>query len=179
MKSKRTAGSIGRRERREFSAEFVVLHYRVGGGRGGTAARELDSDAARAEIRPTLDRDMVVKRLPWGVGEYGLPMGINRENRTLYSTGDCPVCADSGAVLIFCSKASSELVFYCPLCGVAWSSPPIDRRLDEIHSLEQVAPSGISLPSEDDLVDLKRTRTVNEVEYREWQEDLEPYLAAK
>jgi hypothetical protein len=40
-----------------------------------------------------------------------------------------------------------RLVFYCPLCGVAWERPP-DGRIDEVNALETLAPDGVLLPTE-------------------------------
>ena len=81
--------------------------------------------------------------------------------------------------MVFCSNASGKLIFYCPLCGVAWSNRPVGMELRQICSLRQVAPTGISLPSEDDLVDLRRSGTVHNVDYRTWREFLDPFLPGK
>jgi hypothetical protein len=70
------------------------------------------------------------------------------EGHKLYSAGECPVCADSGAVLLLREADSETIVFFCPLCGVAWKEPPLDRRVDEVASLETIAPNGVTLPSE-------------------------------
>lgn len=67
--------------------------------------------------------------------------------RMIYSVGDCPVCADSGAVLLLKAVGSDRMVFLCPLCGVAWREPPVDRRLDEVETLQDLAPNGVALPT--------------------------------
>jgi hypothetical protein len=69
-------------------------------------------------------------------------------NLRLFSLGNCPVCSDSGAVLLIAEKLSGRLLFHCPLCGVAWKKPPIPDQLDEIRSLKELAPEGISLPTD-------------------------------
>ena len=73
----------------------------------------------------------------------------------LFEIGQCPVCFGSGAVIILEARKSRTLVFYCPSCGVAWPSPP-GRRIDTIFTLEEVAPQGVSLPSEEGLDSLRR-----------------------
>ena len=78
--------------------------------------------------------------------------------------------------MVFCSNATGKLIFFCPLCGVAWSNRPIGMQLNQICSLQQVAPTGISLPGERDLVDLTRSGTVHNVDYSTWQEFLDPLL---
>jgi hypothetical protein len=70
--------------------------------------------------------------------DFGLP--------AIYSVGDCPVCADSGAVLLLKAAGSGQLLFYCPLCGVAWEQPP-GKRIDQIKDLATLAPDGVSLPT--------------------------------
>jgi hypothetical protein len=84
----------------------------------------------------------------------------------MYSMGDCPVCADSGAVLLLRVVGSEQIIFFCPLCGGAWRSPPVDRRLDEIMSLNDLAPNGVALPTE-----LEATRTdlaLTELAFDHW-----------
>jgi len=65
----------------------------------------------------------------------------------MYSAGHCPVCADSGAVLLLKAHGSGRLFFFCPLCGVAWPEPPLDRRLDTVFDLLSFAPDGVVLPT--------------------------------
>jgi hypothetical protein len=65
----------------------------------------------------------------------------------VYSVGDCPVCADSGVVLLLKVVDSDKMVLFCPLCGVAWREPPADRRLDDIETLQNLAPNGVALPT--------------------------------
>jgi len=69
------------------------------------------------------------------------------DKQWLYSACDCPVCFDSGAVLLLRASSSGRMIFFCPLCGVAWREPPLDRRIDEILSLEDLAPNGVTLPT--------------------------------
>jgi len=40
-----------------------------------------------------------------------------------YSAGDCPVCADSGALLFVTDEAQGRVLIYCPACGCAWAHP--------------------------------------------------------
>jgi hypothetical protein len=68
------------------------------------------------------------------------------KSNQIYSVGDCPVCADSGAVLLVKAFGSGQLFFYCPLCGVAWTQPP-EGRIDDITELKALAPNGLCLPT--------------------------------
>jgi hypothetical protein len=73
---------------------------------------------------------------------------IRQMTEKLLSLGDCPICMDSGAMLLLTSLGPPQsAIFYCPLCGVAWTEPPRDGRVDEIASLGDVAPSGVRLPT--------------------------------
>ena len=92
---------------------------------------------------------------------------------TLFSLGDCPVCADSGAVLVVRSLDSGRLCFFCPLCGIAWADPPPLGVLDHVHSLDDLAPSGISLPTRTDLGSLARNPSLREERYETWRAELE------
>jgi hypothetical protein len=70
------------------------------------------------------------------------------KDRSIYSLGDCPVCADSGAVLLVKAIGSGQLLFYCPLCGVVWRQPPEGHiKDDDIVALRTLAPKGVSLPT--------------------------------
>lgn len=71
--------------------------------------------------------------------------------RRIYSVGDCPVCADSGAVLLLNAVGIDRIVFFCPVCGVAWREPPAERRLDEVLTLQDVAPNGVALPTSSEV----------------------------
>jgi hypothetical protein len=84
----------------------------------------------------------------------------------IYSAGACPVCADSGALILLKASGSGAMLFLCPLCGVAWSEPPLDRQLDEITPLESLAPNGVSLPTASEVLGLGLALT--EVSSRDW-----------
>jgi RHS repeat-associated protein len=86
--------------------------------------------------------------------------------RRIFSVGDCPVCADSGAVLLLKAAGSARMVLFCPLCGVAWPEPPTDRRLDEIKTLQDLAPSGVMLPTSSEAMDTGFALT--EVAFEDW-----------
>lgn len=59
----------------------------------------------------------------------------------LYNVDICPVCSIAGYVLALKARRTCRLVFYCPHCSTAWKSIPPD--LEIIHSLEELAPSGV------------------------------------
>lgn len=71
----------------------------------------------------------------------------------VFGIADCPVCADSGALIALKPRRpGAGLVFFCPLCGCAFREPTPPRTLDQILSVEQVAPEGVVLPSDDEVV---------------------------
>jgi hypothetical protein len=73
------------------------------------------------------------------------------EISAIYSAGECPVCADSGALLLLRAIGTARVFFFCPLCGVAWREPPMPNHLEEILTPAAVAPDGVELPSVDEV----------------------------
>jgi hypothetical protein len=69
----------------------------------------------------------------------------------VYSIGDCPACPDFGQVVVLTSKADGNLVYYCPACGTAWLTPPAPDRIDQVNSLEEVAPCGVKIATRLDI----------------------------
>ena len=61
----------------------------------------------------------------------------------------CSVCGDSLACLA--ARKSGRLVFFCPLCGVAYREPPPLWELEEILRLDELAPAGVALASRAEL----------------------------
>jgi len=49
------------------------------------------------------------------------------------------------------SRGTGTVFFYCPLCGIAWNYPPPPTVLDEMNPLEHFAPSGIALPTREEI----------------------------
>lgn len=70
-----------------------------------------------------------------------------QSKQLIYSAGDCPVCSNSGAVLLLKASDSGNLFFFCPICGVGWRDPPRPWELDEVTELAQFAPNGATLPT--------------------------------
>ena len=62
--------------------------------------------------------------------------------KRIYSCGECPVCAGSGAVLYFRECRTNAPIFCCLLCGLAWDTPP-GNALDEIVAISEAAPCGV------------------------------------
>jgi hypothetical protein len=69
----------------------------------------------------------------------------------LFGTMECPVCADSGSLICLKRKQAGAFVFYCPLCGIAFREVPPPGTVDEILSLQQIAPDGVELPSRQEV----------------------------
>lgn len=96
----------------------------------------------------------------------------------LYSVGDCPVCESSGMVLALRRAGSDQIVFFCPLCGTAWTQVPQAHELDEINALRELAPDGVELLSSDDADSLRALGLDPEAtDYGPWAADLAPHLA--
>jgi hypothetical protein len=70
----------------------------------------------------------------------------------LFSIGDCPVCADSGAVVLLVPRGGGSVFYYCPLCGVAWARPPNYPKLDSILGIRDFAPDGALLPTPEEAM---------------------------
>lgn len=67
-----------------------------------------------------------------------------------YGIGMCPVDADVLACLR--SRATGDIVFFCPLCGCAFRTPPPSYELDEIQRLDELAPAGVVIASREEIV---------------------------
>jgi hypothetical protein len=93
-------------------------------------------------------------------------MDSDKLGQAIYSAGECPVCADSGALLLLKAHGSGSVFFFCPVCGVAWREPPAARQLDTILRLDQIASHGVTLPT----IDEARSTGVelNAVSFDEW-----------
>jgi hypothetical protein len=59
-----------------------------------------------------------------------------------YSAGDCPICADSGALLFGIALSTDQLFVFCPACGVAWKHPEQAMRVDTVYPVKRFAPNG-------------------------------------
>lgn len=99
-----------------------------------------------------------------------------RDERGVVSIGDCPACSTFAPVMVLVSVQSGQLVFFCPGCETAWSSPPPAHVLDEVSSLGQVAPLGVRLPSRQELHGLG-DRRLFAVDAATWTEELNRVLA--
>ena len=95
----------------------------------------------------------------------------------LFSAGDCPVCADFGAVVFVKARISSDLFFLCPTCGEAWSRPPSHFAWDNVDPPEKFAPSGIDLPTREEVERAGLGQfVVRELPHDEWGSIIEGYL---
>jgi hypothetical protein len=92
-----------------------------------------------------------------------------------YGVEGCPV----GDAYLIClkSRASSDLLLFCPGCGCAFREPP-GNEMNEIKGLDEIAPAGVVLPS---WHEVKRSGWANVQQFGpEWtswiEEDLEDVL---
>jgi hypothetical protein len=69
----------------------------------------------------------------------------------LFSAGECPICAASGAILFVKSVSSGRIFFLCPVCGVAWHDCPGPFTVNSVQAPTDIAPYGIELPNKNDL----------------------------
>src|SRR5689334_6075174 len=70
---------------------------------------------------------------------------------SIYSAGDCSVCA-SGGFAIFVKDLESRRIFLaCPECGCAWSKPPEASVVDTIDAPSAFAPRGFCLATRDEI----------------------------
>jgi hypothetical protein len=95
----------------------------------------------------------------------------------LFSAGDCPVCGELGAVLFLRRLDVDDAYFYyCPVCGVGWTTPPRGMALDSINSLTDIAPNGVAIPS---LFEARRfLGDLIEVPFEYWAEFLRYRLSS-
>ncbi len=75
--------------------------------------------------------------------------------KSIYAIGDCPVCPGSSYAIVLVSE--NNLVFFCPLCEVAWDKLPLELNGSNVLTLPEVAPNGVSLP-DDELLSNSRVR---------------------
>lgn len=90
---------------------------------------------------------------------------------------ECPVCPGSGAIVCLKARITMELVFFCPMCGVAWPEIPPPLVLDTVFELKELVPNGAVLPSQDDIESaglLKRLKILNNFSWLAFvEQDLE------
>lgn len=98
--------------------------------------------------------------------------------RSLYTAGDCPVCESSGLIVPLRQSGSEQILFFCPLCGTAWTRIPDAHKVDEINALVDLAPNGVELLSPDEVDSLRASGLhLEATDYEPWAADLEPHIA--
>jgi hypothetical protein len=102
---------------------------------------------------------------------------MNIDDEEVFSAGDCPVCADSGALIGLVSTATGAVVLFCPLCETSWDQRPNDGRVDTVLSLGDVAPTGTVLAKRSQIMGSK-LGPFERVDSGEWLELLAPHLIA-
>gem|GEM_PF-5060419 len=69
------------------------------------------------------------------------------------------------------------MLFVCPMCGVAWTSPPVENTVDEIVAIEDAAPKGLRFPSTTESEAVRQAGIpLRQVSFLDWEEDLVQYL---
>ena len=61
----------------------------------------------------------------------------------VYSTGDCPVCFDSSALLLVVAKDTGRLLVHCPSCGAVWKRPEDAAASKYYLGVKDLAPQGM------------------------------------
>ncbi|CAN5919348.1 hypothetical protein BH11MYX4_BH11MYX4_28190 [soil metagenome] len=72
-------------------------------------------------------------------------MPTNTEAESLLIVGECPVAPGFGGIVVLTSVATGKVFFFAPCCGVAWNTLPRSDRIDEINTLDDIAPGAIAL----------------------------------
>ena len=57
---------------------------------------------------------------------------------TVFTAGDCPVCASAGALIFVTGSPRGRVVVYCPTCECAWPRPTDARRVDAVNRLSDL-----------------------------------------
>lgn len=103
-----------------------------------------------------------------------------RQEHNLLSAGDCPICSSSGVLVLLASVGDDSLLFVCPECGVAWTSPPAEHTVDEIVAIEDAAPKGLRFPSTAEVEAVRGGGIpLRHVSVLDWADDLAQYLAGR
>lgn len=106
---------------------------------------------------------------------------MSRTPEHVLTVSDCPVTPGAELLLVLVSIDSGRPVFWCPDCGSAWHGVPPTGAVDPITALSQVAPGGVRLATEDDLVLVgvaMGNRRVQKQPYAHWRADLDAVLKA-
>jgi hypothetical protein len=81
-------------------------------------------------------------------------MPTHTEAESLLIVGECPVAPGFGGVVALTSVANGKVFFFAPCCGVAWPTLPRSDRIDEINSIDDIAPGAVALVNRADLATL-------------------------
>ncbi len=84
------------------------------------------------------------------------------------------MCASSGVLAVLVSLSSGEVLYVCPMCGVAWQEIPTPQTVDDIIAIESAAPEGLRYPTDREIIGLRAAGVqVTEVVLDDWRGDLE------
>ena len=61
------------------------------------------------------------------------------------------MCADSGDAMFVRALGTGRVFFACPLCGIAWVTPPQPCVVDTIDEPTVFAPGGYTVAGEDEI----------------------------
>src|SRR3954470_22132096 len=90
----------------------------------------------------------------------------------LFVRGLCPVCRVDLIVLVVRPPRERQIV-WCPMCELSWDAPPEANMVDELNRLLDLAPSGVRLPTEEDLQGVPGIGTVP---YAQWASEIDQVL---
>jgi len=94
----------------------------------------------------------------------------------LVSVCPCPVCGSFAPVLVLVRLDEDEFVYFCPGCETAWPDAPVFPVLDQVHSLDELAPKGVRLPTKIETLELESKTPVR---YDTWREELDRVLRGR
>jgi len=77
--------------------------------------------------------------------------GDEMTSSSIYSAGDCSVCASAGRAIFVKALEDGKVFLACPECGCAWLKPPQPFVVDTIDAPIVFAPNGFCLATWNDV----------------------------
>lgn len=70
---------------------------------------------------------------------------------TVFTAGDCPVCASAGALIFVTGTPRGRVVVYCPTCECAWPRPSEARQVDAVNRLSDLGVRDIRAANQSEI----------------------------